>query len=284
MRSTKVETNMYEDQYIAVNDLTIRYQDSGGAGEVVLFTHGIGGSLEIWSEQISALAEHYRVIVWDLPGHGLSGFNQHYYHVAKFAQFAWAFLATLRIEKVNLAGNSMGAAISIHMLGQQSTRVNKIALLNSASLGREAPLPFRLMNLPLLGSLMARPNQMAVDQQIDAIFLDSAAVSAQLKAVIKRNVMRQGAQQAFLATLRNMTTCRGQTSGLVNESQKILAATKVPVLFIHGRQDAVIPCAHSQAAQPITPHARLEVFENCGHTPQVEAPHKTNRLLTEFFA
>jgi 2-hydroxy-6-oxonona-2,4-dienedioate hydrolase len=83
----------------------------------------------------------------------------------------------------------MGAAISIQMYGLQPDRVNKIALLNAATLRREVPLPFKLMCFPLLGGLMAQPNQMAIDQQINAIFLDPAAVSAKLKAVIKRNVI-----------------------------------------------------------------------------------------------
>lgn len=275
---------MFQEQYLAVNDTTIRYQDSGGDGEVVLFTHGIGASLEFWAEQIKSMSANYRIIVWDVPGHGLSGFGKQPYQIADFARVAWNFLDMLNIERVNLAGNSMGASISIEMYGLQPARVNKLALLNSATLGREVPLPFKLMNLPVLGGLMAKPNQMAIDQQINAIFLDHTAVSAELKEIIKRNVMREGAQQAFLSTLREMTTASGQKPSLVKRAKEILSTAQIPILFIHGRQDKVIPCFHSQEVQAITPNSSLEIIENCGHTPQVEAPDLTNQLLEEFFA
>lgn len=275
---------MYQDHYIEVNKTAIRYQDSGGNGDVVLLTHGIGASLEFWSEQMKGMAAQYRIIVWDVPGHGLSGLGKRPYKIDDFAQFAWDFLDTLKIKRVNLAGNSMGAAISIQMYGLQPDRVNKIALLNSATLGRDAPLPFKLMCLPLLGGFMAQPNQMAIDQQINAIFLDPVTVSAKLKAVIKRNVMRDGAQQTFLSTLRALTNIRGQKQYFVNKAKSILSSVKVPVLFIHGRQDKVIPCRHSEEVQKITPNSRLEIIEKCGHTPQVEMSDIINQLLRTFFA
>jgi 2-hydroxy-6-oxonona-2,4-dienedioate hydrolase len=275
---------MHQEQYIEVNNTSIRYQDSAGEGDVVLLTHGIGSSLEIWAEQMKGMSANYRVIVWDIPGHGLSGFGKQPYEIADFAQFAWEFLDKLKIQRVNLVGNSMGGAISIQMYGLQPTRVKKIALLNSANLGREVPLPFQLMALPFLGRFMAQPNQMAIDQQINAIFLKPAAVSAELKAVIKRNVLREGAQQAFLNTLKKMTTVRGQKASLVKKAKDILLSTEIPILFIHGRQDKVIPCAHSQEVQKITPNSKLEIIENCGHTPQIEKPDKIQTILNDFFA
>ncbi|MDP5134175.1 MAG: alpha/beta hydrolase, partial [Paraglaciecola sp.] len=179
---------------------------------------------------------------------------------------------------------SMGGAISIQMYGLQPNRVKKIALLNSATLGRDTPLTFKLMCLPLLGRLMAQPNQMAIDQQINAIFFEPAAVSAELLSVVKRNVLRDGAQQAFLNTLKRMTSVWGQKNSLVNKAKDILSSSKIPILYMHGRQDQVIPYCHSQAGQQITPNSSLEIIENCGHTPQVEMPWKINTLLSDFFA
>ena len=54
-----------------VEGLRLRYRD-GGSGEPVLLLHGIGRSLEDWTEQHDRLSDRYRVISLDLPGFGYS--------------------------------------------------------------------------------------------------------------------------------------------------------------------------------------------------------------------
>jgi pimeloyl-ACP methyl ester carboxylesterase len=274
--------NIVSDQYITIQGCEIRYRDTGGTGPVVLLTHGIGASLETWEAMLAEADESIRWISWDIPGHGLSDFGDQPYGPSKFARFAWKLLDALDLkEPIVLAGNSLGAAISIHMAGLQPERVCKLGLLNAATLGRETPLPFRLMILPVLGALMTMPGKAAIDNQIKAIFLDSDAVSDEVKAIVKRNVMRPGAQKAFVATLKQMTVFGGQMPSVVDRSLSILASLSCPVLFIHGREDAVIPCAHSVQAQAGTPDSTLLVFEECGHTPQIEKPRETAKALID---
>ena len=58
----------------------------------------------------------------------------------------------------------------------------------------------------------------------------------------------------------------------------------MPVLFIHGKQDVVLPAKDSVAAAALTPKARIVLFDDCGHTPQIEKPSAFNAELTRFFA
>ena len=91
--------------------------------------------------------------------------------------------------------------------------------------------------------------------------------------------MRPGAQAAFLATLRQMSDLGGQREVLVNEAQAILRAATVPVLLLHGRQDSVIACTQSANAQRFAPSTRLQLVDDCGHTPQLEQPAVFNAAL-----
>ncbi len=271
------------DRYLTIQGCKIRYRDTGGTGPAVLLTHGIGASLETWEAMLAEADESIRWVSWDIPGHGLSDFGDQPYGPSKFARFAWKLLDALDLKApIVLAGNSLGAAISIHMAGFQPERVHKLGLLNAATLGRETPLPFRLMILPVLGVLMAMPGKAAIDNQIKAIFLDSDAVSDEVKAIVKRNVMRPGAQKAFVETLKQMTVFSGQMPSVVDKSLSILASLNSEVLFLHGRQDAVIPCAHSEQAQADTPNSSLVLFDECGHTPQIEKPRETAKALIGF--
>jgi pimeloyl-ACP methyl ester carboxylesterase len=267
------------DSIISADGVRVRYRDSGGTGPVVLLLHGIGGSLELWAAQFVEANHDMRLIALDLPGHGLSDFGPHPLMPRTFAAFVWKFADALGLTRVHLAGNSLGGAICAQMRAQQPTRVQTMLLAAAANLGRECPVPFRLMTLPVLGALMSRAGPMAVTQQIQALFGPSFVVTDELRKTIERNVMRPGAQAAFLATLRLMTDLGGQRAGLVADSHTALASASVPVLMLHGRQDRVIPFAHSEHAHELAPSSRLQLVDDCGHTPQLERPAVFNAAL-----
>ncbi|MBQ0959131.1 alpha/beta fold hydrolase [Ideonella sp. 4Y11] len=267
------------DVCVNLDGLTIRCRDAGGTGPAVLLLHGVGGSLELWSAQFAAAHQDLRLLAVDLPGHGLSDFSAQADSPPRFAHTLWALLDALAIHQVHLVGNSLGGAICLQMHRRQPARVRSMLLAASANLGAAAPLPFRLMTLPGLGELMSRPGEGAVARQIQAIFGPDFVVTPELRELIRRNVMRPGAQQAFLGCVRQMTQLRGQRAALVEQAQASLAMSRVPTLLLHGRQDVVIPAAHSQNTAARHPHLQLEVIERCGHTPQLEQPECFNALM-----
>ncbi|TXT41127.1 MAG: alpha/beta hydrolase fold protein [Comamonadaceae bacterium] len=272
------------DSMILVDGIQVRYRDSGGTGPAVLLLHGIGGSLELWAQQFVAANQNLRLIALDLPGHGLSDFGAQPYAPKSFASFVWQFANALGLEQVHLVGNSMGGAICLQMLVQQSARVKTVLLAAAATLGRDGPLPFRLMTLPVLGEMLSRGNAMAVTQQLKAIFHPEFVVSEDLRKTVERNVMRPGAQAAFLATLRQMSDLGGQRADLVREAQAALRSVTQALLILHGRQDSVIPFAHSENAHQLAVGSRLLLVDHCGHTPQLEQPAVFNAALQELIA
>jgi pimeloyl-ACP methyl ester carboxylesterase len=187
----------------------------------------------------------------------------------------------LNVDQVALVGNSMGGAISVFMSEMLPAQTTKLGLLNAATMGKETPMSFRLMNVPILGELLTKPGKMAIAQQIEAIFYHSDEISDRTREIITRNVMHPGASKAFLTILRNMTDLGGQNRLLVTHMLDILSTTQLPVLYIHGRQDAVIPLAHSESADQQTANSSLLILEECGHTPQLEQPDVVLSALIE---
>jgi pimeloyl-ACP methyl ester carboxylesterase len=269
---------------ISVDGVQVRYRDSGGPGPAVLLLHGIGGSLELWAAQFVEANQGLRLIALDLPGHGLSDFGHQPYSPKAYARFVWQFADAMGLESLHLVGNSMGGAISLLMLAQQPTRVRTVLLAAAATLGRAGPLPFRLMTLPLLGALMSRAGPMAVTQQLQAIFDPSFAIPDEVRKTVQRNVMRPGAQAAFLATLRQMCDLGGQRADLVAEAQVALSSAEAPVLLLHGIQDRVIPWRHSEAGQALAPKGELQLLDHCGHTPQLEQAAVFNEAMRALVA
>ena len=270
------------DRFANIDGARVRYRDSGGAGPAVLMTHGIGESLEFWHRQMETLGESLRLIAWDLTGHGLSDERADAMDLEGQAAVAWKLLDQLGVGRVHLVGNSLGAAMSLRMAAAAPDRVRSLLLANSAALGAEVFGAFRLMTLPLLGELMNRPGPTAVAQQIKAIVHRADAITPQVRAAIERNVQRPGGGRHFLALLRGLTSLRGQHPRVWQRSHDILRQLPgLPVLFVHGERDVVLPVDHSRRAHAVARGAELVVLADCGHTPQLEQPDLFNRLLRE---
>lgn len=270
------------DRYIDVSGLRIRYRDSGGPGLPIVLTHGIAGSLELWSAQLDALGASHRIIAWDAPNHGQSGLTGKTEDWESYARWLLAFADALNLNQFIAAGNSMGGALSLRVAGLAPKRVKGVVLANAASLGREVFPAFRLMTLPFLGEVMNKPSRKGVDLMLSAIVNDKGCVSGDLYDDLLRNQFKKGGATAFLATLRATANFLGQRTSTWKLSQTLLSTLEVPMLILHGRKDAVLPLKHSEEAARLARHATLIVLEDCGHTPQLEKPEEFNTALRDF--
>ncbi|MDP2419535.1 MAG: alpha/beta fold hydrolase [Hydrogenophaga sp.] len=268
-------------QSIALLTGKVRCIDTGGPGPAVLLTHGIGESLEFWHPQIEALGKTVRLVAWDMPGHGESDIPAAVMDLQAVAHSAWLLLDHLGIESAHLVGNSLGAAVSLRMLGQKPARTRSLLLANSATLGPDVFGAFKAMTLPLLGELMNKPSAKGVEMQIKAIVHRTEAITPSVRAAIERNIHRPGGAAYFLATLRMMTSLRGQSAVVWQESHQLLRQVKVPTLVLHGQQDVVLPVKHSEQAHALVPGSELLILDGCGHTPQLEQPFVFNARLAE---
>jgi len=259
-----------------------RLRDSGGDGPVLLLSSGVGHSLEFWEPQFEACAQDYRVVAWDYPAHGLSDLGSEHFTVTSLAKHALALLDALGIQTATFVGNSLGGAVSVMAHNLASHRVDALILVAPALHGPEAVTPFKLFSLPVIGKLMSKPSDALVDRQISGIFHPSFTVSEALRAVIRRNVFKEGAAASFLNIMKSTLTLRGVKPAIYKEMHQILTSTECPVLFIHGQDDLILPCSQSRENVKRARRGQLEIFENCGHIPQLEKPNKFNELIRKF--
>ena len=269
------------DRTAVVDGVKIRYVDTGGEGVPLFFCSGIGGSLELWSRQLEALAGGHRLIAWDYPGHGLSDMGRQPYDPDSYAAFALALLDVLGLERVIAVGNSLGGTIALRLSGLAPDRIAGLVLVAPAMLGPEVFLPFRIMSLPLLGELMTKPGKASVAQQLSALFHDPTVVTENLRAIVWRNVHKPGAAKALLATLRRTMSLSGVHESVWRKSLELLEAANCPVLLVHGKQDVVLPFQRSEQT-PLPEMGQLVLLDACGHTPQFERAAQFNDLLTRF--
>ena len=106
------------------------YLDGGYGDDTVVLIHGVGMRIEAWAPQIERLAEDFRVIAVDLPGHGFSAPLGQPPKLQNFVSWFETLLDELRLGAVNVIGHSMGALIATGIVATAPEKVKRVALLN----------------------------------------------------------------------------------------------------------------------------------------------------------
>ncbi len=267
------------DRFTVVDGARIRFRDRGGDGPVLLLTHGIGQSLEVWHLQFEVAGAGPRLIAWDLPGHGPSVASAAAMGLEGQADVAWKLLDRLGVDEVCLVGHALGAAVSLRMQAQRPQRVRACLLADGAALGPEVFAPFRLMSLPWLGEWLCRPGPGRLACRVRALVRRPQACAPPVCAALERQRRHPGSGAHVLALLRGLVSPSGQRRAVWWRSHEILRALAVPLLIVHGEADAVVPVAQARRVQALVPGAELFVLPDCGHTPQLEQPGLFAELL-----
>ena len=109
--------------------VTLRYEDIG-EGPPILLTHGFGASADMWDGQVSVFADRFRLICWDMRGHGLTEGPQdpaQYSQSETVADMA-AILDHLGLERAIIGGHSLGGFMSLAFNAVHPGRVTALYL------------------------------------------------------------------------------------------------------------------------------------------------------------
>jgi pyruvate dehydrogenase E2 component (dihydrolipoamide acetyltransferase) len=247
----------------------LRYVELGeGAGVPVLLLHGFGADLNTWMFTQPALAEGRRVIALDLPGHGGSTKELPHADPESLATIIGRALDALGVERTHLVGHSMGGGIAMLFALRHPERVATLSLIASASLGPEINASF------IDGFVRASRRRDAVEV-LGLLVHDPALVSRTMVEDVLRYKRLDGVP-ATLARIAEEWFPHGQQRAGLGED---VAALKMPVQIIWGREDRIIPVAHAEALAARLP---VHIIEQTGHLPHMERAGDVNRLLKRF--
>lgn len=273
-----------QDRYVKINGIKTRYWAAGDKGPAILLVHGLGGFIENWVYNIGPLAKSHRVYAMDLPGFGLSDKTPLTRDLKVLVRFIADFMEAFSIEKASLIGNSLGGGLVLQFAIDYPDKVDKLVLVDNAGMGRGVIADFKLCSLPLIGELSVRTSRKGTAVLWRKIVYDSSLVTPELVDLSFRLASQPGAKKALLAALRAGIDIFGQRGDLVRQLLDSLKNIKKPVLVTWGDRDRIIPVAHARTAVEKIAGARLELFDRCGHMPQLEYPEKFNRLVLAFLA
>lgn len=270
------------DRFVQVNGLRVRYRSAGERGPAVVLLHGIGRTLEDWSENMLALGRSHRVFAPDFPGCGFSDKPVLSYTTPFLAGFVRDFLRALNLERATLVGNSMGGGISLEFAVQFPELLEGLVLVAPAGMGPKGAQFLGLCSIPVFGELISRPSRVGSKRALELLFADRNMIT-QARAERDFELSSQsGATRAFLKMLRFMANRHGAKPAFYNLSLENAAKVRVPTLVVWGVQDHILPVEYARVAAKTIPGSRLQVYDPCGHFPMLERAGEFNVLLLEF--
>jgi pimeloyl-ACP methyl ester carboxylesterase len=255
-----------------------------GEGPVLLLVHGMAGSCENWREVIEPLAHRHTVIAPDLPGHGASAPGGGDYSIAGLASGLRDLMLALGHDRATLVGHSLGGGVVMQLAYQFPEMAERLVLISSGGLGPEVSPVLRAAALPgadLFIAATARAGERvgsALGRGLSAIGLRPNADMSEV-ARGYASLSDPERRAAFLATVRAVVGTGGQR---VAATDRLYLAEALPVLIVWGARDPIIPVRHGEDAHQAIPGSRLEIFEDVGHLPQLEAPGRFIAALERF--
>jgi pimeloyl-ACP methyl ester carboxylesterase len=252
--------------------------DAAVAAPPLVLLHGLNDSHRTWRRAAPELAKTRRVLMLDLPGHGLSGRPDAAYGLFWYAKVVAAWLAHLGLEQVDLVGHSYGGGVAQTALMECRDKIRRLGLVSSGGLGREVGLPVRLMAAP---HVVERLGQRLMSHGT-RIYLMTGARGAFAPEDIDwlswANGM-PGTARATGRTVRDVVDLGGQRRSFMEHAHTLELP---PVALFWGDRDRIVPLSHGLELQARTHSVEMTTFMGCGHFPHLESSHQFAAALVQY--
>lgn len=263
------------DRFVTVDGARVRVREEGPEdAPVVVLLHGFTFSLESWDGWARELRDEFRIVRFDLLGHGLTGpDSQRRYAPEERAEFLGDLLDALGHERVHLAGNSLGGLVAWRFAADHPARVDRLILKDAAAFpmngvaDEPAPVP------PMMEAFLRFAPEAGVRQSLAFVYADAAAVTETRVAVLVDLMRRAGNGQAFVDHLNEFT---------LPDPRSDLARITAPTLILWGGQDALIGSNNASLLAAAIRDAQTIIYDDLGHVPQEEDAARTVRDARDF--
>lgn len=240
----------------------------GGADNapLVVFTHGAMIDHRQWDATLPLVGEHFRVVTWDVRGHGQS--RPPAFTFQEALDDLLAMLDALEAEQAVMVGHSMGGNLHQEFVFRHPERVKAMAFLG-CTWNFQKLSALDALTLPLVGPMLrAYPTSLLVSQSL------AATVASKAGQELLRPAMESHSKAEFAQILTALARCLHYEPGY---------AISKPLLLMVGDKDAtgnIRTVMELWAKQE--PDCRLVVIPNARHGANLDNPEFFHRTLMDF--
>jgi pimeloyl-ACP methyl ester carboxylesterase len=255
-------------------DVHVRQDGARGLPPIVLI-HGFAASMRWWDDVVPGLAREHQAIRIDLLGHGGSEKSRDGYSMERQADVVAAVLRRLGVRRGAVVGHSMGGLVATALVERHRelvTRVMTIGVPPDLDHSGSSDPTENIGFVPVIGQLGWRvlPRSM-VRNQLEEAFIPEYEVP---------DLFVEDPERLTYSSYKES----GEESADYREAEPVderLADENVPLTVVYGRRERVVDPEAADEFRDI-PGARIVLLEGVGHSPQLERPGRTARLILDF--
>ncbi|MDO3385872.1 alpha/beta hydrolase [Gilvimarinus sp. SDUM040013] len=238
--------------------------------ETVVLIHGLGqNGWRDWQELMPALAEHYRVVAFDLPGFGRSDTPAGKYSPSNYAAAIQAILQQAGIDRFHLMGHSMGGAVALRLATRYPNSVKRLVLMSAAGILERSTFAGHAAALPLEAGMLSYFDALPKSLQsgISGVVRDIGGDLLRWDALPDPAALLNKSDVVWAATLRGQPNINAALALVEEDYSGDLTALDVSTLILWGEEDPVTPLRTGYLLQGQIPNARLVLYPGVGHMP-----------------
>lgn len=247
------------------DNAVIDYQSVGDGQTTLLFVHGSYIDQTYWKPQVSYFSLHYRVITFDLPGHGKSGKERKHWSLQGFADDVTTLIEKLDLKNVILIGHSVGGEINLLANTNTAPIIGFIGIDNFKD--ATTPLPVEMVN-SILENL--KKNFENTNEQ----YVRTGLLTAQTPAAITKRVVSDYRNAYKPMGFETMP----EIFNVYQKEKELLPQLKFKLYLIN---IDYLPVNEAPLKQYAGSGYEIAHMKGTCHFPILENPDELNRLLQQ---
>jgi abhydrolase domain-containing protein 6 len=277
MMSAERSRSDFKPGTVQIQGQTMAYLERPGKGETIVLIHGYTGNKDHWTRFARYIPEDYRVLSFDMPGHGDNdqSFDKTY-STDYMASALDQAVDTLGMTRFHIAGSSMGGWISVVYAARYPQKVMTIGLFDNAGLMNVAPQQSDLQvetskgNNPFI--ITSRQD---FEELFEYVFYKKPFYPWPIVSVLSDRAI---ASNDFYTKLGDDFLTQS------TDIYPMLPGLDVPVLVIWGDKDRILHVSTTQVLRKSLPNSEIIIMKNCGHVPMMERPQEAAEYYVNFLS
>lgn len=262
-----------ENIKIAEADYSVNYDDFGPVyAPAVIFIHGFPFDKSMWNHQLELLKGNYRVIAYDVRGHGGSLSSRTDLSLDLFVEDLVNFMNSLQLSKATLCGLSMGGYIALHAIEKYPERFNALVLCGTQCSADDAKT--KKARAEKCEFVKTKGIEEYADASLKNLFAATSFTARKEEVRAVRKMITNNSPEFICNVLTALAERKETCSGL--------SVIKVPVMILVGKEDKITPPSEAEFLHFNIKGSEMHVLPYAGHLANLENTHEFNEHLKKF--
>lgn len=259
-----------ESRRVRVGDISLHVRIDGGDGPWVILAHALGADHTLWDATARHLAPRYRVLRYDLRGHGQSDAPIGAYSMIRLADDVAGLMDALAVPEAHFAGVSVSGMIGQTLALRYPERLLSLTLVDTID---RTPLEAHPMWHERIGHVEAHGMAGVVDGTLQRWLTGPFRAAHPDEAERVRRMLLAAPVHGYVGTALAI---------MAFDLAGAIARIRCPTLVVAGEEDQSAPPAMARAIAGAIPAARLEILPRAAHLAHIEQAERFHAVLDAF--